>query len=110
MLIKRENNKSASLDEKMIFRMRQDLLIERFDDQVLLFNPEKNLPYVLNRVAAYVLMNTDGNKSQETIAENICAEFDVEFHQALEDIKSIYNDLIEKELIIGEEQYLQSAK
>jgi len=95
-IIKRENR---SLDGQMIFHMRQDLLTERFDDQVLLFDPDNNLPYILNPVAAYILMNTDGSKSQETIAEMLYAEFDVEFHRALEDIKLVYNDLLEKELI-----------
>jgi hypothetical protein len=84
----------------MTFRMRQGLLIERFDDQALLFDPENNLPYVLNQVAAYILMNTDGHNSSEAIAEMLCRKFDVGFHQALEDIEMIYEELGEKNLII----------
>jgi len=90
--------------------MRRDLLVEQFDDQVLLFDPCNNLPYVLNHVAAFILMNTDGEKNQEEIAERLCQRFDVDFHQALADIRGVYKDLIRKGLITGEDSPLQSAE
>ena len=69
----------------MIFRRSESILFERLADQTLVFDPEKNLPYVLNEVAAYILMNTDGRTGQDRVAERVCETFDVGFGQALED-------------------------
>lgn len=77
----------------MIFRRSESILFERLADQTLVFDPEKNLPYVLNEVAAYILMNTDGKTGQETVAEKVCEAFDVGFGQALEDTKNLYEEL-----------------
>jgi hypothetical protein len=94
------NNMAHCCNDHPNFRMNHGLLIERIDDQVLVFNTKTNLPYIMNSAAAFILTNTDGDKSQEKIAEMLCEEFDVDFHQALEDIRMIYRDLIGKDLII----------
>lgn len=77
----------------MIFRKGENILLERLDEQTLVFDPEKNLPYVLNEVAAYILMNTDGNTGQETVAGRVCEAFEVGFDQALADTKHFYAEL-----------------
>jgi hypothetical protein len=88
----------------MTYRIRQGLLFEPFDDQgqALLFDPDKNLPYVLNQVAAFILMNMDG-RSREAIAGELCMRFDVEYKRALDDIDVIYRELRQKDLIVGVE-------
>jgi methyltransferase-like protein len=84
----------------MIFCIQEGLLIESFDDQMLVFQVDNNLPYILNGVAAFILRNTDGKKNKEEIAEKICMKFDVVFHQALEDIEQIYEEFKQKNLIV----------
>jgi len=84
----------------MIFCIQESLLIERFDDQTVVFQVDKNLPYVLNGIAAFILRNTDGKKSKEDIAEKICMKFDVGLRQALEDIEVIYEEFKQKDLIV----------
>jgi cytochrome oxidase Cu insertion factor (SCO1/SenC/PrrC family) len=83
----------------MIFRRVENILLERLDEQTLVFDPEKNLPYVLNEVAAYVLMNTDGKTDQETVAGRVCEAFEVGFDQALEDTKNLYAELSRKRIV-----------
>jgi hypothetical protein len=85
----------------MTFCMRQGLLIRPFDGQgqVLLFDPVRNLPYVLNRVAAHVLMNTNGRRREE-VAEEICMLFDVEYNRAMGDLEAICVELRQKDLIV----------
>ena len=83
----------------MIFCKQEDILVERFDEQILLFDMQKNLPYVLNGVAAYVLENTDGEMSQEAIAKMVFRKYDVSFHQALDDIKELYKELVQKRIV-----------
>lgn len=88
----------------VIFSKRQDILFERFDSRTLVFDLNKNLPYDLNEIASYIFMNTDGKADQKAIAEKICEEYNVEFYQALHDIKVLHEDLHQKGLIepVGE--------
>lgn len=83
----------------MIMSARSNILMERLDNQVLLFDLQKNLPYVLNGVASFIFLNSDGKLSKEEIAKKVCREFDVEYHKALDDINEIYLEFINKELI-----------
>jgi hypothetical protein len=83
----------------MIFQKKENILVEWFDEQLLVLDLEKNLPYVLNGVAAYVLMNTDGEHTLEALAEKVCQEFDVGFHQALQDLNRLHEELISKKLV-----------
>ena len=83
----------------MIFCRQDDVLIERFNDQILVFDPKKNLPYVMNGVAAFIFMNMDGEMGLEEIAEKVCLEYNVELHLAIEDIKDIYKEFSSKRLV-----------
>jgi hypothetical protein len=83
----------------MIFCRKDDILIERFNDQILVFDPEKNLPYVMNGVAAFIFLNTDGEMKLEEIAERVCLEYNVELYRAIEDIEAIYEEFGLKRLV-----------
>lgn len=84
----------------MIFKKQKCLLMERLDDRFIVFDINKNLPYVLNDAAAYILSNTDGKMSTEEIAERVCRRYDVEFQKTLDDIKNIYEDFNKKNIVI----------
>ncbi|MFC1892102.1 PqqD family peptide modification chaperone [Thermodesulfobacteriota bacterium] len=86
----------------MIFHMRSNILTAEFDDQILLFDPVKNLPYVLNGVAAFILSKTDGIRSDKDIAEEVLREFSVEYDEALADIKNLYAECIDMNIVIKE--------
>ena len=75
----------------MIFKKNREILLEKLKNQTLAFDLTTNLPYVLNDVAAFILLNTDGKKNLTSIAEEICREFDVPYYQALDDIKRVYD-------------------
>jgi hypothetical protein len=76
----------------MIFNMGSNILKAEFKDQILLFDPAKNLPYVLNGVAAFILSKTDGVRSDKEIADEVFKEFSVEYDKALSDIRSLYKE------------------
>lgn len=73
--------------------------MEEFDDQTLVFDLKTNLPYALNHVASLILMNTDGKKTIEAVAEEVCREYHVDFDKALWDVKRLYQELDEKGII-----------
>lgn len=83
----------------MIFQKNGKILFEKFGTRTLIFDLKKNLPYVLNNVAANVLMKTDGTRDLITIARKICNEYDVKYSRAIEDIKSLYDEFSSKELV-----------
>ncbi|RLC26136.1 MAG: hypothetical protein DRH56_04990 [Deltaproteobacteria bacterium] len=83
----------------MVFAKSKDVLAERFGDRVLVFDLRKNLPYELNRSAAFVFMNTDGRTAPEAIARKFCREYDVDPDRALHDIRVLYEDLSRRGLV-----------
>lgn len=83
----------------MLFRRREDILSQQFDEQVLLFDLQTNLPYVLNGVASYIFIHTDGEMSPYEVAKKVCDEYHVGFSQALADIKRLYDDLLKKRIV-----------
>lgn len=83
----------------MIFDREKDLLMEEFGNQALVFDLKTNLPYALNRVASLILMNTDGKKTIEAVAEEVCREYHVDLDRALWDVKKLYQELDEKGII-----------
>lgn len=89
----------------MISHMRPNILTAEFDDQILLFDPVKNLPYVLNGVAAFILSKTDGIRSDEDIAKEVIKEFRVEYDEALADIKNLYSECIDMNIILEKNNY-----
>lgn len=91
----------------MIYCRHENVLMDSFDNQVLLFDLRNNLPYILNDVASYVFMHTDGTSGPEVIAEKVCEKYDVEFNRALLDIELLYEELVQKGLIrrVEEQQW-----
>ncbi|MBN2124793.1 MAG: PqqD family protein [Deltaproteobacteria bacterium] len=88
----------------MIVRLQEDILVEAFDDRIVVFDRRKNLPYVLNGIGAFILLHSDGERSQEAIAQMICQEFDVGFGRALDDIGRLYDDLLQMKIVERSEQ------
>lgn len=83
----------------MILRRKENILIEDFDEQIVVFDLDRNLPFVLNGVAGCILMHTDGVSDQETIARRVCEEFDVGFPQALEDIRGLHEEFLARKIV-----------
>lgn len=83
----------------MIFQKQKGILSARLDDKLLIFNTEKNVPYSLNDVAAFVFINTEGELSTEQLAQMICNEYNIEIDQALNDIRELYNEFVKKDIV-----------
>ena len=82
-----------------MFARRKDIVFERFDDRVLVFDLKKYLPWELNSTAAVVFLRTDGRTPVEDIAGGISREYDVDPDRVLQDILALYEDLHAKGLV-----------
>jgi hypothetical protein len=86
-------------DRAVIYTRSKDILMEQFENGLLVLNLVNHLSYGLNAMAADILMNTDGLMSTETIAGKICLKYDVGFQEALEDIDALYRDFDRKGIV-----------
>ena len=55
------------MDTNMLFQKAENILIERFGDETLVFDLHTNLPFILNPVAAYIFSKTDGKRDCKEI-------------------------------------------
>ena len=83
----------------MLFRKVENILVEKFGDQILLFDLDTNLPFILNPVASYIFSKTDGKQDCREIAKKVSQKFDVEFEQALLDVESLTRIYLKKKIV-----------
>ena len=68
---------------------RADIVEERFDDELILFDPRSGSTYRLNQTATTVWRGCDGRATTRQIAEQLTQTYDVELEQALDDAEQI---------------------
>ena len=83
----------------MFFRKGENILVEKFEDRILLFNLDTNLPFILNPVASYIYSKTDGKRDCRELAKKVSQKFDVEFEQALSDVENLSQTFLEKKIV-----------
>ena len=83
----------------MLFQQVENILVEKFGDQILLFDLDTNLPFILNPLAAYIFLKTNGRRDCREIAKKVSQEFDVGFEQALSDVESINQTFLQKKIV-----------
>ena len=81
------------------YHRKADILFQRFDDETLLFDLKKNVPYILNGVASFIFSMADAGLGREEIAEKMSREFQVSHDRSLRDITAILQELLDKGII-----------
>ncbi|MFH1490043.1 MAG: PqqD family protein [Pseudomonadota bacterium] len=94
-----------------MFKRHEEVLLESFGEELLVFDLRNHLPYTLNGTASFILRNTDGRQNPESIAEKVCHKFEVEYEEALQGVHALYGALQTKGIIepAGEEELLRFA-
>ena len=87
------------MEIKLLFRKNENIVAERFNDRLLLFDLDTNLPFILNPVASFIFLNTDGLKRSKEIADMVSQEFDVELEQALSDVENLNKEFQQKRIV-----------
>ena len=83
----------------MVYRRKANIIYKAFDDEILLFDLQKNVPYILNGAAFFIFSRTDAGLDREDIAEKMSLEFQVSYDRALGDINGLLEELIDKGII-----------
>ena len=83
----------------MAYRRKENILSHVFDDQILLFDLEYNLPYILNGMASFIFSEMDNGSGRGEIAEKMSREFRVSYDRALQDINALLYELTDKGII-----------
>ena len=68
---------------------RDDVLVEELDGEVVFSDPRTTRAFHLNQTAYAVWKCCDGRTTTRQIAEQLTAEFDVDFDRALDDVEQL---------------------
>ncbi|MCZ6651504.1 MAG: PqqD family protein [Planctomycetota bacterium] len=81
---------------------KMDHLIQHgMDDEVLVYDPVVDRTHRLNVSAALIWELCDGTRSLEDIARVLTEQFEVEFDTALQDARTVLEQLKEEQLLTG---------
>jgi hypothetical protein len=69
------------------------------DEEAVLVSPVDSSMYWLNLVASRIWVMADGRHSVAEIANELCAEFDVDYDSALRDVSAMVNSFTAKKLM-----------
>ena len=79
-----------------------DHLIQHdMDEEVLVYDPVVDRTHRLNLTATLIWGLCDGTRSLEDIARALTEQFEVEFETALQDARSVLEQLKEEQLLTG---------
>ncbi len=81
---------------------KMDHLIQHdMDEEVLVYDPVVDRTHRLNLTATLIWGLCDGTRSLEDIARVLTEQFEVEFETALQDARSVLEQLKEEQLLTG---------
>ena len=81
---------------------KMDHLIQHgMDDEVLVYDPVVDRTHRLNVSATLIWELCDGTRSLEDIARVLTEQFEVEFDTALQDARTVLEQLKEEQLLTG---------
>lgn len=83
----------------MIFKKKNGLVCEQIDDEVIVFDTDKEQFYEFDGIGGVIWSIMDG-KEVGDIVQQICDEYDVTKEVVMSDITSFFDDLLSKNLII----------
>ncbi len=78
------------------------------DDEVIVVDLENSTFHSLNSLASFIWQHLDGKSTIKEIIENICQDFEVDKTTAQEDCLNFIQELIDKKLILLENQKIET--
>ncbi len=75
------------------------VLWRELDGEAILLNPKEGCSYNLNIVGTLIWKMLDGEHTPDDIAKTVCELYEVEYEQALQDIKQLLNELRDNNLL-----------
>ena len=82
-------------------RKMNHLIQHDMDDEVLVYDPVVDRTHRLNVSATRIWELCDGTRSLEDIARVLTEQFEVEFETALQDARTVLEQLKEEQLLTG---------
>lgn len=82
----------------MKYRIKNNLICEEIDDEIIIFDKDKEEFYEFEEVGSFIWKLIDGSDFTE-IVQNVCDEYHMNFEVVKCDIQEFLDDLVSKELI-----------
>ena len=83
----------------MAYRVKQGLISQFVDGELLILNRQQEKIHQLNSVASFVWENLDGHTTKEQLLLAITDKYDVEQDVAQKDLEGLLNELSDLNLI-----------
>lgn len=85
------------------FRTRTDLLVEQFDDALIVVDVQGGQVHELNSTAAWLWCRLDKDDSAKALAKSLCYCYDVSMEVAEADVNAILEQWLELGLLFKEQ-------
>jgi len=82
-----------------VYKLASNAAFEAFEDGALILNLHDLTLTELNITACEILTHTDGKNDVEQVASQLAAEYAISMQQAKEDVKELYQSLLEQGLL-----------
>jgi hypothetical protein len=82
-----------------MLQRNSSVLWRELSGEAVLLDPKAGCSYNLNTVGTLIWKMLDGTHTSEEIAEAICAAYEVEQAQALEDIERLLSEFMQSKLV-----------
>ncbi len=92
----------AGGETRRCFRQRPGLLVEEFEDELVVCDPEQEEVVVLNPMAAAIWELCDGTRTVEEIAEEVVAALPADRGQVLSDVESFIGDMTRRGFVVSD--------
>ncbi|GAB4219531.1 MAG: hypothetical protein Fur009_6150 [Candidatus Microgenomates bacterium] len=83
----------------MKYVIKKGFLIDKLDDEIVIFDEEKSVLYTLNHTATEIFKLLKKGLNEEEIIEKMVKKYNVKEDKVKKDFKKLINDLFEKKII-----------
>jgi hypothetical protein len=89
----------AHIIPEAVFRKSPDVIERLIDGEAVLLNTNNGIYYSLESAGCFIWELLDGARKISDIVACVCDEFDVPPGQALDDAKTLFEDLLREQLV-----------
>lgn len=85
--------------DNMKYRLKKGFLVQKLNNELMIFDEEKSLLYTLNETASFVFSLIKKGFDEEEIVEKMIKKYQIKKIRAQKDVKELINDFLKKKII-----------
>lgn len=93
-----------------MFKLQKGLIVQKLDDQVIIFDAEESVLYTLNETAGVIFDKIRKKWSKEKIVEYMIKHYEVKEERVRKDLDKLVNDLKKKKILVEDKDETKKTK